>query len=410
MNLTRQERETILRKVSELVTKKHFNPGLNGTDWPAILESRKTRILDSERAEDFEKEVHDLVSQLKTSHTGFFHRSAQNIPARLAVNATVRRLTINGDEVWMFEDIHEGGAAHKAGVEPGDILLGVDDAQLKPPAPLVFKMGKSAKVTLRKRDGKETTVTFEVPFPRDKKHPVAQPRPVSCVKSELGIGVLKVTMFPGIVGIDVAHDIDQAVAQLQGCDRLIIDLRGNTGGGIGGLRLMSYLTPDKVPVGYSLSKRRAANGYHKEELRRFGHIPDSKWMLPLLALRYAFGDKSIVVVTEGLGAQRFHGRVVLLVNQHSASAAEMVAGFAAENKLATIVGAKTAGRLLSGSAFKVGHGYLLGLPVAAYLTWQGTMLEGKGITPDVPVDLSYESLKEQRDDQAEKAIEIALAL
>jgi len=87
----------------------------------------------------------------------------------------------------------------------------------------------------------------------------------------------------------------------------------------------------------------------------------------------------------------------------------MVAGFAVENKLATIVGTRTAGRLLSGGAFKVGQGYLLGLPVAAYLTWQGTMLEGKGITPDVPVDFSYESFKEGRDNQLEKAIEIARA-
>ena len=113
-------------------------------------------------------------------------------------------------------------------------------------------------------------------------------------------------MFPGLVGIDVAHDLDRAIAQLQSCDRLIVYLRGNTGGGIGGLRLMKYLTPDKIPVGYSLSKRRSKSGYRKGEPRRFGRKPDSKWMLLLLALRFAFGDKSIVVVTEGLGVQRFH--------------------------------------------------------------------------------------------------------
>jgi C-terminal processing protease CtpA/Prc len=85
----------------------------------------------------------------------------------------------------------------------------------------------------------------------------------------------------------------------------------------------------------------------------------------------------------------------------------MVAGFAAENKLAAIVGTKTAARLLSGSAFKVGHGYLLGLPVAAYLTWQGTLLEGKGITPDIFVDLSYDALKEGQDNQLGVAVEAA---
>jgi len=103
--------------------------------------------------------------------------------------------------------------------------------------------------------------------------------------------------------------------------------------------------------------------------------------------RYAFVDKSILVVTEGLGPRRFHGRVVLMVNEHTASAGEMVAAFAEENKLATIVGTKTPGRLLSGGAFKVGHGYILGLPVAAYLSWQGRMLENDGIHSAVPTEL-----------------------
>jgi carboxyl-terminal processing protease len=117
-----------------------------------------------------------------------------------------------------------------------------------------------------------------------------------------------------------------------------------------------------------------------------------------------------VVVTEGLGPQPFHGRVVILVNQHSSSAAEMLAAFAQENHLATIVGTKTPGRLLSGGAFKAGHGFILGLPTAGYLTWQGTMLEGKGIEPDHPVELSYEALREGRDTQMEKAIEVVRQL
>jgi C-terminal processing protease CtpA/Prc len=88
----------------------------------------------------------------------------------------------------------------------------------------------------------------------------------------------------------------------------------------------------------------------------------------------------------------------------------MVAAFAEENKLATIVGTKTPGRLLSGGAFKVGHGYILGLPVAGYLTWQGRMLENNGIIPTVSVELSREALREGRDTQLEKAVEVAKSL
>jgi hypothetical protein len=46
----------------------------------------------------------------------------------------------------------------------------------------------------------------------------------------------------------------------------------------------------------------------------------------------------------------------------------MVAAFAEENKLATIVVTKAPSRLLSAGAFKVGYGYVLGLQVAGYLT------------------------------------------
>jgi len=407
MNLTRSEKEKILKKVSRLVEKKHFNPKLNGVDWLLTVQNHTSRVLNTENPEDFEKEMQVMVSQLKTSHTGFFHRSARNIPARLAINATVENLAVDGQKRWMFQDVHEGGPAAAAGIEPGDIVLETGHTEIRPPSPLVFKMGDTVALTLRKLDGRELVVTLKVPTPKDRKHPVSQPKPVLYERLADGVGFLKINMFPGAVGIDVARETDEAFHHLRDCERLIIDLRGNTGGGIGGLRLMSYLTPDKIPVGYSLTRVRAEKGYQREKLPRFGRIPSSKVALVWLALRYGFIDKSIVVVTEGLGPQKFHGRIVMLVNQHTASAAEIVAAFAQENSLAMIVGAKTAGRLLSGTAFKVGHGYLLGLPIGAYLTWQGAMIEAKGVTPDVAVDLTYETLKKGRDDQLEKAIEVA---
>jgi hypothetical protein len=88
----------------------------------------------------------------------------------------------------------------------------------------------------------------------------------------------------------------------------------------------------------------------------------------------------------------------------------LIAHFAEENNLAVITGTKTPGRLLSGSAFKVGHRYILGLPVAAYLTWQGRMLENNGIVPKFQADLSRDALREGRDTQLETAIEIARSM
>src|SRR3989475_5680087 len=407
MSLEAQTKEEIYSRVCELVKRKHFDPGMNGANWEELSKTRKDQILRSSTDEEFEKQVQDLLGELKTSHTGFRHSNSRNIPGRHAIAATFMRCNFDGEQRWMFQDVHEGGPAHVVGLRPGDILLQVRNRELRPPEPPIFPVGDDSQYAAQKPDGKRVMGTLNVPSPRSKSHPVIVPKAVLCSQLPDGIGWLKVTMFPGAVGIDLAHMFDTAIAHLKDSTRLIVDLRGNTGGGIGGLRLMGYLTPGKKEVGYSLTRARKEKGYAREKLPRFGHIPSHKATLFWLALRYGFIDKSILVVTEGLGPQKFHGRVIILVNEHTASAGEMVAAFAEENKLATIVGTKTPGRLLSGSTLRVGAGYILGLPVAAYLTWQGRLIEGKGVSPGVPVALSPEQLIAGQDTQMQRALELA---
>jgi C-terminal processing protease CtpA/Prc len=410
MSLDVHTKEKIYSRVCELVTRKHFDPGMNGANWAELSKTRKNQVLRSTTDEEFEKQVQDLLSELKTSHTGFRHSKSPNIPGRHAIAATFMRCNFDGEQRWMFQDVHEGGPAHTAGLRPGDILLQVRNRELKPPESPLFPVGDDSQYAVQKPDGKRIVGTLKVPSPRSKSHPVIVPKAVLCSQLPDGVGWLKVTMFPGAVGIDLAKMFDTAIANLKDSTRLIVDLRGNTGGGIGGLRLMSYLTPGKKEVGYSLTRARKEKGYSREKLPKFGHIPSHKATLFWLALRYGFIDKSILVVTEGRGAQRFHGRVVILVNEHTASAGEMLAAFGEENQLATIVGTKTAGRLLSGTTFRAGEGYIVGLPVAAYLTWQGKLIEGKGVTPSVPVDLSPDQLIVGDDAQMHKALELVRSM
>ena len=221
---------------------------------------------------------------------------------------------------------------------------------------------------------------------------------------------MKVCLFPGLIGVDFANRLTEVFSsKLSSAERLIIDLRGNPGGGIGCLRLMSYLTPIKQPVCYSLDRTTAKRGYDRERLPRFGRIPTSKLEIPLLALKFA-KKRSILLVTEGLGSKQFHGKVVILVNEHSTGAAEAVAHFARENHLATIVGTKTPGRIVIRTAVRIAFGYRLVIPVAEYIAWSGDQIEGKGITPDTPVDWSYTDALHGQDNQLNKAIAIAKAL
>ena len=410
MTLTIKQREAIFDRTCRTVQKNYFDPKFNGRDWLSLAGAKKEAILKSKDAEEFENLMHQLVRELGTSHTGFFHQNLRRVPGRLAISATFRKHQAPDGLRWMFQDVHEGGPAHAAGIEPVDVLVKINTQTIIPPEQPSFPMGAVSSLTVLKRDGRQVAVNITIPKPRWKKQPFAEPRTVSFAELDGHVAYLKTTIAPGIVGVDIAREFDTAMTALSNCDRLILDLRGFLGGGLGVLRLMSYMTPDKVPIGYSVTRRCAERGYRKENLRRFERLPSSKFAIPLLALQYLGRDESVVLVSEGLGPRKFHGRIVLLVNEHTASAGEIVCAFAAENKLAHIVGNRTAGRLLGGKGFRVGNGYLVILPAAAFLTWQGTSFEGQGIKPDILVDWSPEAFREGKDNQLEEALGIAKAL
>lgn len=52
----------------------------------------------------------------------------------------------------------------------------------------------------------------------------------------------------------------------------------------------------------------------------------------------------------------------------------------------------------------------MGLPVAAYLTWEGRLIEGKGVSPNIPVGLAPEELLAGEDPQMQKALELVREL
>jgi len=220
-----------------------------------------------------------------------------------------------------------------------------------------------------------------------------------------GIGWLKVTKFPGTIGIDIAKEIDHGIQELRGCERLIVDLRGNAGGGLAFLRVMSYLTPERLPVGYSVTRARAETNYSKETLAIFDRIPSRKAALILLALKFGFRDDSVSIITEGLGSMPFHGKTAVLVDESTTGAGERIAAFAQERKLAPVVGTRTAGKLICCSVYKVGHGYFVRIPARAWYTWSGELLEAKGVVPDCTVTDGG-----QTDIQLERAVDVVRSL
>jgi S1-C subfamily serine protease len=171
MNFNLDGRTKIFDKVSRLVQTKHFNPALNGVDWDSLAQSRRDQILACAEPEIFEKEMHRLVTELKTSHTGFRHAGMRNIPARHAINATLQRIAVNGSERWMFQDVHRGGPAYGAGIRPGDLLLECSGREILPPNDLMFSVGESADLVIEKLNGREERVHVRLPLPKSRNIP-----------------------------------------------------------------------------------------------------------------------------------------------------------------------------------------------------------------------------------------------
>jgi C-terminal processing protease CtpA/Prc len=408
--LSTRDRHTILDKVLAALEKRFYRPEKLNGDWRDAVERHRPLIEAADTADGFEQSMSDLLAELHTSHLGIFHGSARRASSRAALSATYLADETPFGKRWIFQDVHSGGTASNAGIEPGDILLSVDGREITPPEHPVFAMGKQTGLEIVGKDDQLRLVAVDVARPKGKKLHFVEPTLVEARHLENGLGYLKVAMFPGMVGVEVANEVSRAVERLGKIDSLIIDLRGNTGGGIGALRVMSLLTPGRIPVGFALDRKRLTPNLdsEKQRFRRFHAIPSSKQRLWLLALQFApamLAKTPIVLETEGLGGKGFHGKVILLVNRHTASAAEMIVAFARENNLAKIAGEKTAGKLLSATSVKVGCGFRVALPTGAYYTWKGSILEGTPIEPDELVEFDWQAARATRDNLLEYAIE-----
>lgn len=413
MSLSRSQRESILAKIQRLVSEKYFDPNFDESAWTRIVDDYRKVIIDAETERSFESSVAAMLAEMAPSPLALLSDRTLITPPS-AINASFSVRTIDGQPHWVFKDVLPGGVAARAGIEAGDVLLAIGGQPARPsqsgqggPS---FEMHQEFSVAVLRGDPpKELRFVLKTATPKYKDNPYSEPAALMPGVQTGNVAYLRVSLFPGAIGIDFANELDSIFAgRFRNADRLIIDMRGNPGGGIGGLTLMSYLTPDRRPVGYSKSREMALRKTPPDSLPVFDKVPRSKLALPGLALRF-LGKTSIFLYTEALGQRGWHGRTAILVDENTAGAAEMVAQFAQENRLATVVGMKTAGRLVTRRASKLGFGYRLVIPIAAYVSARGTQIEGNGITPDIPIPWSFEEAAAGTDRQLSGAIETVRA-
>lgn len=407
MNLTTEQKSQILDKIELYINSRFFNPLADLAVWTKSWPEARGWIQASSTSEDFEERIRQSLAKLRSSHIAFFHGSGQGVPAPYALNATFLK-SDDAEPVWVFLDVLEGGVAHKVGIETGESLIAVNGNAVRPPEMPRFDLGSSNELTITSRSGQPRSVPLVLPAPTDKgRPPMSEVRTVHARKLSDRLGYVRVAYFPGAAGDKFALAYDRAIAELGQIDGLVIDLRGNVGGGLGSLRVMSSLCADKRPIGYNVTRKVADQGYRKDKLVRIDQIPTTKLAQLKMLIRFKIlhRDRSIALFTEGLGQRRFHGRIAMLINEHTKSAAEMIADFAGTNQLATLVGTRTAGEVLGAVNFLVGEGYRLRIPIGGWMTSNDRLLEGAGVSPNVEASPSTATLRGGQDIALQRAIE-----
>ncbi len=265
----------------------------------------------------------------------------------------------------------EGSPAFRAGLKSGDLITRIDDTAVKG-----LTMDQAVK---RMRGEPNTKVVLQV-FRKAE----SRTFPVTIVREEIrvqsvrgkmvepGYGWLRVSQFQDRTVDDFVRKLEELYKQEPNLKGLVLDLRNDPGGLLEGAVAISaaFLPADAVVVttnGQVADAKGTFKAAPEYYLRRGGsdplkRLPDAVKKVPL----------------------------VVLVNEGSASASEIVAGALQDHKRATIMGAQTFGKGSVQTVRQLTPDTALKITTARYYTPSGASIQAKGIVPDVLLDETAE--------------------
>ncbi|MBM3388326.1 MAG: PDZ domain-containing protein [Betaproteobacteria bacterium] len=265
----------------------------------------------------------------------------------------------------------EGSPAFRAGLRSGDLITRIDDTPVK---------GLSMDQAVKRMRGEPATKVVLTIFRKAE----SRSFPVSIIREEIrmqsvrakmvepGYGWLRVSQFQDRTVDDFVRKLDELYKQDPNLKGLVLDLRNDPGGLLEGAVAMSaaFLPSDVVVVstnGQLQDAKAVFKATPEHYLRRGGNdplrrLPDAVKKVPL----------------------------VVLVNEGSASASEIVAGALQDHKRATIMGAQTFGKGSVQTVRQLSAETALKITTARYYTPNGRSIQAKGIVPDVWLDETAE--------------------
>lgn len=251
----------------------------------------------------------------------------------------------NLNDTLMIVSLINGGPADKAGFRVGDKLLKIGNDTVAG----VYISREHVEKLIRGRRG--TSVSVHVKRDGEEIHtPIKVVRDQVTVSSldvvymiESGIGYVKVRRF----GMNTADEFRQAIIELkkQGAQKLILDLRDNGGGYFHmAIKLASEFFDDRRLIVYT-------EGAHEERREYFSNSEQ--------------------------GGNFATGELVILVNENTASASEIVAGAIQDWDRGTVIGRRSYGKGIVQEQFDFSDGSTVNLSIARYFTPLGRSIQKK---------------------------------
>ncbi len=267
----------------------------------------------------------------------------------------------------------ENSPAEKAGILPGDLITKVDDVE--------YTGDKLEEASNKIRGEEGTKVKLEIyrngetkTFELTRTKVVVSHVTTKVLNND--IGYIAISDFEG----ECASEFETKYKQLekQGIKKLIIDIRNNGGGIVDEALKIANMLVDKDST-LLITKDKS----DKEEVTKAT-------------------EKPIINIP-----------TVVLVNEYSASASEILAGALKDNGKATLVGTKTYGKGIIQELHQLSDGSGLKITVSEYYRPNHNAIHKIGITPDVEVDLSEDvkqqtTIQEKDDNQLQTAIDILI--
>ena len=268
--------------------------------------------------------------------------------------------------------VYKDTPADKAGLKDGDTILKVDDIEATSMelSELVTNIrgDKGTKVHLEVyREGEKDKLEYDIE--RDK---VEVPT-VEYEMLENNVGYIQITEFAEPTETQFTEAVN--ALQAQGMQAMIVDLRDNPGGYLSAVtEILDDILPEGITV-YTEDKYGKRQNYTSDDEHRI-EIP-----------------------------------MAVLINENSASAAEIFAGAIKDYDYGTLIGTKSFGKGIVQTVKQLKDGSAIKLTTAKYYTPNGNYIHEVGIEPDVELEYEYtgdtnEDYDKSQDNQIQKALEI----